>query len=157
MAAPRNQAGMLPLDLPEGVQPPTVAELVDRAMFDRRVELGVRKALGPGPVYQGVAKQIRRLTATGKHRDEPQLVDPLVHAGTIAAARQLARAIDKHTGHNPSGWVSSGRDLSPLFEQLRELMTQLAEAAGSAGKSDPFLDWLNDDEAPAEPAGSELP
>lgn len=123
-------------------------DLVLQAEERRRTTKAIDKIMGPGPVYQGVSKTIRRLTASGKYSDLEQLVDPVVHAGTIAAARAAARAVDKATGHNPTGWHANGRDLAPLLERLEQLMQLLAP--GEDG--DPFGDWMNDPAAPREEA-----
>ena len=108
----------------------------------------VEKTLGPGPVYQGVSKTIRRLTATGKgHTDLEQKVDPDEHAGLIALARATARTVDKMTGHNLTGWHANGRDLAPLVEQLHEILKALG---GDTDAADPLVAWLNDEDAPKE-------
>lgn len=126
-------------------------DLVAQATERRKITQQINKAMGPGPVYQGVSKAIRRLTATGKYRDLEQLVDPVQHAGTIAAARAAARAVDKATGHNPTGWHANGRDVAPLLERLELLMKQLAPAAGV----DAFTAWLLDGDAPREESASD--
>lgn len=121
-------------------------ETLDEIINRRRLAQAVERSLGPGPVYQGVSKTIRRLTATGKYSDLEQLVDPVAQAGTIAAARATARAVDKATGHNPTGWHANGRDLAPLLERLELLLKQLSPQT----EADPFGAWLNDDDAPKE-------
>lgn len=127
------------------------AEKLDEAINARRLAMAIDKALGPGPVYQGVSKTIRRLTATGKYSEHEQLLDPVQYAGTIAAARAAARAVDKATGHNPTGWHANGRDLAPLLERLEQLMAQLMPV----GDVDGFEAWLTDDDAPREESASE--
>lgn len=119
---------------------------LDEAINNRRLSLAIDKAMGPGPVYQGVSKAIRRLTATGKYSDLDQVVDPIQHAGTIAAARATARAVDKATGHNPTGWHANGRDLAPLLERLELLMKELQPGVDV----DHFGAWLRDESAPRE-------
>jgi hypothetical protein len=103
-------------------------------------------------VYQGVSREIRRLTATGAAFAQlEQLVNPDEHAGTIAAARALARTIDRMTGHNPSGWHASGRDVSPLLEELRALLERLHPQARA---TDAFEAWLTADDAPEPDYGA---
>lgn len=126
--------------------PPEMAAAVEQVRAQNEQRKEVNKVLGPGPVYQGVAKTIRRLTAEGAYKDLEQVIDPVEYAGTIAAARSLARTLDKQMGHNPTGWVANGRDLAPLLEQLQELMTTL----NPDQKRDDLMDWLNDDDAPRE-------
>jgi hypothetical protein len=114
----------------------------------RAAALEVERVLGPGPVYQGVSLEIRRLTAKGaRFADVAPAIDATEHAGTIAAARALARAIDKATGHNVTGWHANGRDVSPMFEELRELLSRLHPDGQTV---DAFEAWLTDDSAPAE-------
>lgn len=126
-------------------------DLVAQATERRRITQQIDRVMGPGPVYQGVSKAIRRLTATGKYSNLDQLLDPIQNAGTIAAARAAARAVDKATGHNPTGWHANGRDLAPLIERLEMLMKQLAPTAGG----DAFTKWLLDGDAPREESASE--
>lgn len=102
------------------------------------------RVMGAGPVYQGVAKQIRRLTASGTFADLEQIIDPDEHAGTIALARSVARAVDKLTGHNPTGWVANGRDLAPLVEQLSTLLAMLGADKVEEDPFTKFLGELND-------------
>jgi hypothetical protein len=111
----------------------------------RRLVLAVEKAIGPGPVYQGVGKEIRHLIAEG-------IIDPREHAGTIALARSLARHIDKGNGHNLTGWSANGRDQSPIAEQLRETLRILHPESNV----DAFEAWMRDDTAPREEAASDL-
>lgn len=106
------------------------------------------KALGPGPVYQGVCKAIRRAEASGKYKDLPQIIDPDEYAGHIALGRSLARAVDRLTGHNPTGWVANGRDVAPLAEQLRETLDAIG--ADDDDATDPLVAWLTDEDAPIE-------
>lgn len=126
--------------------PPELVDAVEQVRVQNEQRKQVNKVLGPGPVYQGVAKQIRRLTADGAYKHLEPVVDPIEHAGTIAAARSLARTLDKQMGHNPSGWVANGRDLAPLLEQLQELMATL----NPDQDRDALEDFLNSPEAPRE-------
>ncbi len=97
---------------------------------------------GPGPIYQGVCKQIRGMLRDGA-------IDRESHAGTIAQARSLAASLDRVSGH--TGAQASGLQLAALHAQLAAL---LATLAGST-TSDPFTDFLatlNDDtQAPHPP------
>lgn len=118
--------------------PEVVEDMTKRA---RQATQARDKALGPGPIYQGVAKQLRRLTSSGIYKDEEQIVDPDEHAGTIALCRQLARAVDRFTGHNETGWLANGRDLAPLVEQLRLALESLRP---ETAESDEFQDFMRD-------------
>src|SRR5699024_3974189 len=111
----------------------------DRSRHERRRTLAREKAIGPGPVYQGVSKQIRRLTASGTYSKLEQIIDPAEFAGVIALCRQLARAVDKATGHNETGWHANGRDLGPLAEQLRQALELLMPET----ETDEFQEFLN--------------
>lgn len=128
------------------LDPESPENLVAVAKVKRATTLAIAKVLGPGPVYQGVNKQINALTASGKkNAAREQRVDPVEHAGTIAALRALARAIDRATGHNPTGWHANGRDIAPLYERLEQLVRQLV------GDDVDALDaWMNDPDAPKE-------
>ena len=120
---------------------------VARAETALKTSRAIDKLMGPGPVYQGVCKTIARLTASGrKYGHLEQLVDPIQQAGTIAAARAAARAVDKATGHNPTGSHANGRDLAPLLERLEQLLIKLDPDSDV----DPLEEWLKDDTAPRE-------
>lgn len=107
---------------------------------ERARTLRREKAIGPGPVYQGVSKQIRRLTASGKTYEHLEaIIDEDEFAGVIALCRQLARAVDKATGHNETGWHANGRDLGPLAEQLRQALELLRPET----ETDEFQEFLN--------------
>lgn len=109
---------------------------------ERARTLAKEKALGPGPIYQGVTKQLRRLTATGKaYADVEPIVDADEYAGVIALCRQLARSVDTFTGHNETGWKANGRDLAPLVEQLRLALESMRP---EAAERDEFQEFLND-------------
>lgn len=71
-----------------------------------------------GPVYQGVTKQIRRLTAG----PEP-LIDANLWAGTIAAARSLAASIDAVDYRGPG--QANGVPLAAMHQQLDALLARL--------------------------------
>lgn len=125
------------------VSEPTLFEelqdVEDLARHERQRTLAREKAVGPGPIYQGVSKQIRRLTASGTYSDLTQIIDPDECAGVIALCRQLARALDKATGHNEIGWVAAGRDIGPLAEQLRQALELLTPQT----ETDEFQEFLN--------------
>ena len=124
-------------------EPDLFAELdqvEDLTRAERARTLRREKALGPGPIYQGVSKQIRRLTASGStYAGLEQIIDPDEYAGVIALCRQLARAVDKATGHNETGWHAHGRDLGPLAEQLRQALELLRPEV----ETDEFQEFLN--------------
>lgn len=126
--------------------PASIAAAADARGQRASVE-AVERVLGPGKVYQGVSKSIRVLTAGGRYSDRDPKIDPDEYAGLIALARSTARVVDRMSGHNVSGWTSNGRDLAPLVEQLREVMSALH---GDTDSADPLLAWLADDEAPIE-------
>lgn len=127
-------------------------DLITKEAARRRAAvLAADKGLGPGPVYQGVGKAIRRATATGKYSHLDATVDADEHAGTIAALRATARSVDRMTGHNLTGWHANGRDLAPLLEQLRLLLAVLV----GEQDSDDLLSWLDDDDAPKEGTADE--
>lgn len=86
---------------------------------------------GPGPVYQGVCKQLRTLV-------ERETVDPSAMAGTIAQARSIARAIDVASGHTGRA-QSSGMQLAALHAGLDALLVRLT---GETQDRDPFDDFL---------------
>lgn len=131
----------------DGLFDPPADDPVERAATALKTARAIDKLLGPGPVYQGVNKTIARLTASGtKYGACEQLVDPVQQAGTIAAARAVARAVDKATGHNPTGWHANGRDLAPLLERLEQLLIKLDPST----EVDPLEEWLK--EAPKEVA-----
>lgn len=106
------------------------------------------KGLGPGAVYQGVSKQIRALIKDGT-------IDRSKDAGTIAAARSCARAIDHASGHNDRGRVASGMQLAQLHAALLAWLNKLDDSGASL---DPFSAWLEElrNENPEEvhPGGS---
>lgn len=113
----------------------------------RERTVAIDKQLGPGPVYQGVSKQIRRLTASGKafeHLDP--IIDADEYAGVIALCRSLARAVDKATGHNETGWHAHGKDLAPLAEQLRAALESLRPEGAETDEFQEFLNSLGDDQ-----------
>lgn len=81
-------------------------------------ELPDQRALGPGPVYQGTAKQIRRMILDGT-------VDRDADAGAIAAARSCARSVDHAAGHNPKGSRAAGMQQAALHAQLLAWLDRL--------------------------------
>ena len=89
--------------------------------------------VGPGPVYQGVAKQIRALIAAGT-------LDKELLAGTISSARSLARTIDLKSGHG-GGELEYGASIAAMHKQLDELLVRLG---GDAQQHDPFDELLNE-------------
>lgn len=104
---------------------------------------------GPGPVYQGVCKQLRELV-------EAEAINASTQAGWIAQARSLARAIDVASGHTGKP-QASGMQLAALHNQLDALLCRLS---GTPTERDPFADFLEDltggDES-ASPAASPHP
>lgn len=105
-------------------------------MFDAPASAGTDDKKGPGPVQQGVGKQLRHL--------EKQAGDPEAWrastAGWAAQARSLARAIDRASGHN-GGKQAAGMQLSAMHHQLDELLQRLAPAHGQ--QLDPFDELLD--------------
>ena len=93
-----------------------------------------------GPVYQGVAKQIRGLIAAGR-------LDKDLMAGTISQARALADSIDLASGHD-GGKPEYGTSLAAMHHQLDELLDRLG---GQALEADPFEDLLGKLGAPSTP------
>lgn len=89
------------------------------------------KRIGAGPVYQGVAKQIRELAGAN-------VIDKGLMAGTIAQARSLARTIDIKSGHG-GGDIEYGASIAALHKQLDELLERL----GAADALDPFDELLD--------------
>jgi len=73
-----------------------------------------------GPIYQGVCKQIRRLTSG----PEP-LVDADLWAGTIAQARSLAASIDRVDGRGGAKAQANGVPLAQMHMQLDALMARM--------------------------------
>jgi len=78
------------------------------------------KRPSPGPVYQGICAQIRRLTKP--EHGEP-LIDEKLWAGTIAQARSLAASIDRVDGRE--GQQANGVPLAQMHQQLDALMARL--------------------------------
>jgi hypothetical protein len=96
--------------------------------------LGLTDELGPGPVYQGVCKAIRRALRDGA-------LDRDADAGVIAAARSCARSIDHLAGHNLAGKVAAGMQQAALHAALLAWLDRLAQTAGGP---DPFAELLAD-------------
>lgn len=86
-----------------------------------------------GPVYQGVAKQIRELVADGT-------VDKDKQAGTIAQARSLAHTIDLKSGLGGAD-PEYGASVAAMHKQLDELLMRLT---GDSAPVDPFDDLLDE-------------
>ena len=95
---------------------------------------------GFGPVYQGVAAQIRALFDVKKGTDGlPLGADQLAEnaarkersKGTIAQARSLAASIDRVSGHNGTR-QASGVQLSALHDALDRLLVRLDPDAGTS-------------------------
>nr|DAV19168.1 MAG TPA: hypothetical protein [Caudoviricetes sp.] len=98
------------------------------------------RKLGPGPVYQGVNKTIRALTESG-HLDQQR------DAAISAAARSLARSIDRASGHGGFR-VEGGHAIAALHTQL---VATLAALTGSGtNENDPFDDLLASLSDPAD-------
>lgn len=129
---------------------PELEVVIAQTQADRAARDARAKVVGPGPIYQGVSRQIRRATASGKaFEDLEPLIDADEHAGSIALARSVARTLDTLTGHNPTGWVANGRDVAPLVEQLRELLLSLGAAAVEVDPFQEFIEQINNDDATA--------
>ena len=100
----------------------------------------------PGPVYQGVCKTIRALTAAEK-------LDKDTDAGWIAQARSIAASIDRVSGHK-GGYQASGMQLAALHGQLAEVMARI----NPAGEVDPFQELLTKmDQEDARHGGTAAP
>lgn len=111
------------------------------------IEMPSQGRLGPGPVYQGVAKEIRE-------RIEAKTIDRDLDAGAIAAARSCARSVDHASGHNlPHGTVASGMQLAALHAQLLAWLDRLG---GTGGVDDPLsrlaAQWEEDERRGRTPA-----
>lgn len=89
---------------------------------------------GPGPIYQGVCRQIRDLIDSGT-------IDRDTHAGTIAQARSLAGSIDRVSGHGGTR-QATGMQLAALHAQLDALLARLTPSDVSDG--DPFEQFLRE-------------
>lgn len=85
-----------------------------------------RKERG-GPVYQGICKQIRRLT-----EGDEALIDKELWAGTIAQARSLAASIDRVDGREGAKAQANGVPLSMMHERLDALMARMNPEADAA-------------------------
>ncbi len=92
-----------------------------------------KRKVSRGPVYQGVAKQIRALIADGA-------LDKETMAGTIAQARSLAHTIDLKSGLGDTE-PEYGASVAAMHKQLDELLVRLS---GDDIASDPFDDLLED-------------
>jgi hypothetical protein len=118
---------------------PTAPTLVD-VPVPAREPAPVRP--GPGPIYQGVCKQIRAIFGTGKERqNDDELRRRFARSqGTIAAARSLAASLDRVSGDR--GYQASGHQLSMMHAQLDQLLARLTDdGAGSAPAADPLADF----------------
>lgn len=115
----------------------------------RAAALAAEEVLGKGPVEKGAWKTIRRAVAAGRFGGLEATADADADAVVIEALTACARAIDRATGHNLTGWTANGRDLAPLLERIEALHLVLT---GKAEADDAFLSWLQDDDAPKEPA-----
>lgn len=104
-------------------------------MSDALLPLPKPKRESPGPVYQGVCAQIRRLTKPDV--GEP-LIDEKLWAGTIAQARSLAASIDRVDGRN--GPQANGVPLGTMHGQLDALMARLNPEASD---HDPIADLVS--------------
>jgi uncharacterized membrane protein YccC len=92
------------------------------------------KSSSPGPIYQGVCKQLRALFPPGDAEAQKR---KNLNAGTIAQARSLAASIDRVSGHG-SAYQAAGMQLSAMHQELDELLLRLAPADGK----DAFDQWL---------------
>lgn len=107
----------------------------DLVLFDTRAG-----KTGPGPVYQGVSKQIRALETDLAQDDKARI------AGLAAAARSIAASIDRCSGHDDPRNQASGMQLAALHTQLREHLIAMTPAG--AGGPDKFDEFLADLAAP---------
>lgn len=142
-------------------QPEPLPGLVDQALVDeaeavaaearRRLAAAqaAEKVLGRGPVEKAAWRSVRRATAQGRFRDQEATADLDTDAVILEALERCAKAIDRATGHNLTGWHANGRDLAPLFERLEALHGVIT---GSAEVDDAFERWLTNDDAPVEEA-----
>lgn len=101
-------------------------------------------AMGPGPVYQGVCKQIREMI-------EAKQIDRDLDAGAIAASRSLAKSIDHAAGHNARGTVAAGMQIGALHQQLREWLAVLVPAQAEGDPWREFLEEVNGDSSTPTP------
>ena len=92
-----------------------------------------KRKVSRGPVYQGVAKQIRALIADGA-------LDKDARAGTIAQARSLAHTIDLKSGLGDAE-PEYGASVAAMHKQLDELLVRLS---GDDITVDPFDDLLDE-------------
>lgn len=113
----------------------------------RASALAAEEVLGKGPVEKGAWKTIRRATAAGRFSHLEPTADADADAVVIEALTSCAKALDRATGHNLTGWTANGRDIAPLLERLEALHVVLT---GKAEADDKFLAWLHDDDAPKE-------
>lgn len=99
-----------------------------------------------GPVYRGVAQQIKSLL-------DGQKIEGAELAGTIAQALSLSASIDRVSGHVPHTRQAAGMQLSAMHAQLDALLERLATVSGT----DPFTEFLNElngaDEGNGVPSG----
>lgn len=95
---------------------------------------------------------MRRATAAGRYKHLDATADADADAVLIEALTQVAKAIDRATGHNLTGWHANGRDVAPLVERLEALHAVLT---GNAEATDAFTAWLKDETAPHEETASE--
>lgn len=139
-----------------------VARVEDETRRQVAVMRAARAVMGEGPVYNATAKQLRWLFATGaegKDKDGNQrdpIIDADQYAGVAAAAKAAARAVDRATGHNPTGWHANGRDLAPLLERLESLLIVLGGTQAQDDEFQDFLDELRGTPAPTGPTPDEL-
>ena len=94
---------------------------------------GRSKGTTRGPVYQGVAKQIRELI-------KADVADRGLQAGTISQARSLAHSIDVASGHFSPSSREYGASLATMHRQLDELLAVLRGDARPASAFDQLLD-----------------
>lgn len=107
------------------------------------VDMPKQKRASPGPVYQGVCAQIRKLQALAVI-DDPGKGEDGRHDGLIAQARSLAGSIDRASGHSDPRHQASGVSLAALHERLADILARLDpdEATGGPDKFDELLDDL---------------
>lgn len=89
-----------------------------------------------GPVYQGVARQIRHLFPKDD-QDAQARREQL--AGTVSQALSLAASIDRVSGHDGST-QANGVPLAAMHAQLDAILDRLA----GTGTTDAFQELLNE-------------
>lgn len=114
------------------------------------LDLPSPRQAGPGPVYQGVCKEIRA-------REEADESIRQTMAGTIAQARSLAASIDRESGHVPGSRQASGMQLAALHAQLDALLVRLAPEGSDGDPWEELQKQLQEAETHGRPAAPHPP